>query len=438
MELFVNRESELQLIEDSFRTLLNRKRLLRTPIIEVQGVGGIGKTSLLKQVKQRCNETQLPYIWVDVSQNPSGIAHEIITQVKKYTQEDKVSLELSPVHATKVLLKQGPVVMLFDCVDAANEEQLGMIETLLRDLIDDEKLLVVLTSKKVLPFQQERTVARKLTTLPLKALDRKNCEFYLNHLASPIEPEVRDLIFEWTRGYPLAMHVMAQAISSGLDPRTEQGQRDFLSLLTDQVINQQVLANVKAEERVRYFSAIQLFAIPRRFNLVIMQDMIEKFASELKRESSMAYFSLPKEINEATDVLNWSMLRAGFSVDEPIRNIFLLLLKIEQPQRYFAIHDFLVQTNLRLAREFSGSDRVRYVRECLYHTACNTSSSSLSELLAQAMQIILQEPPGTLLQFSEEFSQDDELKEVLGAHLATIQSMISVHLTKIKTDTLEG
>ncbi len=88
MELFVNRESELQLIEDSFRTLLNRKRLLRTPIIEVQGVGGIGKTSLLKQVEQRCYDTQLPYIWVDVSQNPSGVAHEIITQVKKYTQED--------------------------------------------------------------------------------------------------------------------------------------------------------------------------------------------------------------------------------------------------------------------------------------------------------------------------------------------------------------
>jgi len=189
-----------------------------------------------------------------------------------------------------------------------------------------------------------------------------------------------------------------------LDPRIEQGQRDILSLLTDRVINQEVLANVKAEDQTRYFSAIQLFSIPRRFNLVIMQDLIEKFTPELKRESSLAYFSLPKEINEAIDVLNWSMLRAGFSVDEPIRSIFLLLLKIEQPQRYFAVHDFLVQTNLRLAREFSGSDRVRYVRECLYHTACNTNSPLLSGMLVQAMQIILEEPPETFQQFSEEFS----------------------------------
>jgi hypothetical protein len=162
-----------------------------------------------------------------------------------------------------------------------------------------------------------------------------------------------------------------------------------------------------------------------------MQDLIEAFGpNSMKRESSLAYFSLPKAINEATDVLNWSLPRAGFSVDEPIRTIFLLLLKIEQPEHYFAIHDFLAQTNLELAKKIPGSDRVRYIRECLYHTASNTSSAHLSELLTQAMQIILGEPPETFLQFSEEFSQDEELKEALGSHLTTIQSMIS--------DTLEG
>jgi hypothetical protein len=439
MELFVDREAELELIDASFRTLLDRKSLLRNPIIEFQGVEGIGKTALLKQVEQRCHTTQLPYIWVDVSQNPSNVAHEIITQVKKYTQEDEASLEQSATHATKVLLKQGrPVVILLDAVDAANEEQLSTIEALLLDLTDDEKLFVVFTSKKVLPFLQERSVARKLTTLPLKALDRENCEFYLNNLGSQIEPEVRNIIFEWTRGYPLAMHVMAQAISSGLDPRTEQGQKAILSLLTNKVINQEVLANIKPEKQAYYRTALQLFSVPRRFNLVIMQDLIETFTPELKRESSMVYFGLPKEINEATGVLNWSMRQTGFSVDEPIRNIFLLLLKIEQPQRYFAIHDFLVQTNLRLAREVSGSDRVRYIRECLYHTASNSSSPLLSERLAQALQIILQEPPETFQQFFEEFSQDGELKEALGAHLATIQSAISARLTEIKTNVSEG
>jgi hypothetical protein len=438
MEPFVNRKNELKLIYASFDALLDKKRLLRTPIIEIQGVEGIGKTSLLRQVERRCYDTKLPHIWVDMGQSLSSVGDDIVTQVKKYTHEDKIYLEQSPVRATKALLEQGPLVMLFDSVDTAGTEQLGMIEALLRDLIDDEKLFVVLASKKALSFQQERSVARKLTSLSLKPLDRENCKSYFDQLGSPIEPEIRDLIFEWTRGYPLAMNVMAQAVRSGLDPRTEQGRKDSLSLLTNQVINQQVFARIKPEERAYYQSALQLFSVPRRFNLVIMQDLIEKFAPELKRESSLAYFSLPKSINEATDVLNWSMTRAGFSVDEPIRNIFLLLMKIEQPQRYFAIHDFLARINLDLAREVPRSDRVRYIREYLYHTASNTSSSSLSELLDQAMQIILQEPPEAFLQFSEEFSLDEELKEALGDHLATIQPMISARLVKINTGTLEG
>ncbi|HEU5230702.1 MAG TPA: hypothetical protein VFU49_22965, partial [Ktedonobacteraceae bacterium] len=187
---------------------------------------------------------------------------------------------------------------------------------------------------------------------------------------------------------------------------------------------QEVLANIKAEEKARYFAALQLFSIPRRFNLVLMQDLIEAFAPELKRESSLAYFGLPKAINEATDVLNWNMLRAGFSVDEPIRNIFLLLLKIEQPTRYFAIHDFLAQKNLHLAMEVPGSDRVRYLREALYHIASNTSSAQISELLTQVLQIIVQEPPDTFLQCYEEFLQDDELKEALGTHLTAVQATL--------------
>ena len=36
MKLFVNREPELKLIDESFKALLDRKRLLRNPIIEVK------------------------------------------------------------------------------------------------------------------------------------------------------------------------------------------------------------------------------------------------------------------------------------------------------------------------------------------------------------------------------------------------------------------
>ena len=303
----------------------------------------------------------------------------------------------------------------------------------MKDLIDAEKLLVVFASKKTLPFQQYRSVARKLTIFSLKALDRKHCESYLDTLDTPIEPEIRNFIFEWTRGYPLAMNVLAQAVENGLDPKTPEGQQEALALLMEQVIHQGVLAAVDPAKRARYFSTLQLFSVPRRFNLVIMQDLIETFTPELKLESTLAYWGLPKEINEATDVLNWNMTRAGFSVDEPIRSLFLLLLKAEHSDRYFAIHEFLAQTNLRLAREVSGFDRARYIRECLYHIACMTNSPSTEQQLLDALQIVEQESPETLLRFSEEFSQDTELKEALGNHLATVQATIIKYRPNINT-----
>jgi len=230
------------------------------------------------------------------------------------------------------------------------------------------------------------------------------------------------------------MDVLTQAIQKGLDPRTSEGQQQVTALLTQQVILQGVLAAVDHLKRMRYFSTLQLFSVPRRFNLVIMQDLIETFTPELKLESSIAYWGLPKEINEATDVLNWNMLRAGFSVDEPIRTLFLLLLKAEHPERYFAIHEFLAQTNQRLAREVPGFDRARYIRECLYHTACMMDSPSTEQQLLDTLQIVKQEPLEALLQFSEEFSQDSELKEALGKHLAIIETTIVQYLPQTTTE----
>jgi NB-ARC domain len=437
MLTFVNRETELELVSAAFEALVSTDRLLRTPIIEVYGVSGIGKTSFLKQIVLQCHEKNIPYIWVDISQSISNFSHEIVSQVEKYraffpspVQNDTEPIQLA-VTATQTLLQQGPVVMFLDTVDMARPEMLNNVETLLKDLADNEKLFIVLASKRILSFQGARSVARKLTTLQLSLLDKASCERYLISVEKQIEPAVRDLIFEWTRGYPAAMNVMVQAVNSGLDPRQEANRSIILSMLMADVIHQQVLANVTQEKLPWYQSALQLLSPPRRFNLMIMEDLIKQFAPQLQRESSFAYLGLPKEINEATDVLSWSVSRAGFSVDTPVRNLFLLILRFEQPERYFAIHAFLAEVNERLATEVTGFDRIRYLKECLYHQACNTASPDQSNLLRETMQLIGMMSPELYLQFWEEFSQDDELKEALDSHLEAIQSIIHQKLAAI-------
>lgn len=70
--------------------------------------------------------------------------------------------------------------MLLDALDEMGNDQVEEIESLLRDLIDDEKLFVVLASKKMIEFENERSVARKLQWHNLRALDRTSCEEYLD------------------------------------------------------------------------------------------------------------------------------------------------------------------------------------------------------------------------------------------------------------------
>ena len=378
MDIFINRETELKYINNVFATLSDKKRLLRTPIIDFYGVGGIGKTVLLHQVRQRCQDAQLRCIWVDLNKGLHDFSREIVHQVQQYSRS--LTFEISDnnavyqsISATRILLKRGPVVMLFDSIDANNDEQVEWIEMLLRDLSDDNNLFVVLASKRALSFQNDRLTTRKLTPLPLQPFDRQSCDAYLNTISNQSEPEVRDLIFSWTRGYPLALQVMTEAVNSGLDPRKQQDQKEIISLLTAQVFHENILAHVDPVERGRYETILSLLSVPRHFNLFIMQDLIETFAPDLKLENSLAYFGLPKEINQITEILNWNSAYAGFSVGVPVRAICLLRLRIEQPEMYYEAHRFLAQTYKQLATDVAGADQVRCLGEYLYHSSIETS-----------------------------------------------------------------
>src|SRR5437667_10200136 len=176
---------------------------------------------------------------------------------------------------------------------------------------------------------------------------------------------------------------------------------------------------------------LSLFSIPRRCNLSVMQRMIEKFAPHYKLGSSLAYMSLPRRINPTADVLNWDPSKAGFSVEPPIRHIFLMRLKIEDHNRYTAIHNFLATTNRRLADEVSGTDRARYLQEYLYHSANCEEGTVLQQIVEKTVQQIITEPLEYFLLFHEDFVSDEELKTTLGVHSNTILSLTYRHLARI-------
>jgi NB-ARC domain len=433
MESFVNREAALKYIDDAFIMLQDKKLLLRTPIMDFYGVKGIGKTLFLKKVQQRCQDEQLSCIWLDGSQSISDGARAIAQQVQQsgvalpYEDENDHSPYQSA-SVMRVLLQREPVVMLCDALDSNDRDQQIWLETLLHELTDDNNLFVVLASRRDLIFEKERSLARKLTTIPLASFDFAACNAYLNAIDDQIEPEIRMIIFLWTRGYPLALQVMAQAVISGLDPRKDEDQKEIVAQLTEQVLRRSLLSRVDLTERDWYLTILSLLSVPRYFNLGTMQDLIEQFTPQLVRENSLSYFGLPREINQTTEVLYWSASGAGFSVDAPVRPIFLLRLRIEQAETYYEIHRFLAQTNWKWAADVSGADQVRYLREYLYHSISSEERTTLEQFLTKTVEGIAETFPASLAQLMHEIEHDEELKELLDGYLLTVASLIQKNL----------
>src|SRR5207245_1696302 len=110
-------------------------------------------------------------------------------------------------------------------------------------------------------------------------------------------------------------------INNKLDPGSKLDQQLLISILTEKVIEQGLLSKTVSDtERNRIERILSVLSIPRRFNLMLMQDLIERFIPDDKFDSSLAYITLPTTINQVAQVLNWNMQRAGYCIDTPVRN----------------------------------------------------------------------------------------------------------------------
>jgi len=398
MGKFVNREAELSLIDDAVQMLQSGQLSPRSPIIEFYGINGIGKTTLLKQVEELCRARKISFESKDV--------------------REVSALDLAE-STQRLLGEKKPVVVILDSFDANSGKELGEFELKLRDLVFTyANLFVVLASKSAYRFDNTRSVTRKLEMHSLKPLEREYCLEYLDGFGQKRISDLRELIYEWTRGYPLAMDVIVDGIlTQNLDPHVPQDQKMLVAMIADKVINQSLLVSIHSDpaKLAQFQKLLTILSLPRSFNLVVMQELIERYAPEYTLPSSLAYITQPNDINKVADIISWNMQQSGYCIDSSIRNIFLLKIRIENPELYTEMNEYLMMMNRSFAVAIPGPDRVRYLREYLYHLAKSQEIGKDPELLIKELeQLITKSPTDHFLRFYEEFWQDKDLRETLG------------------------
>jgi thymidylate kinase len=438
---FINREKEFQLVENTFNALLDSESVPATPLIDFFGIDGIGKTKMLKQIEYMCKKREIAYIWLDVSIEKSRFISSISKQMQKYkinneyseSDASKSGFYTSSLQAIELLLgKKPPVVVLLDSIDITNQHQFDWVETMIQTLIKNPQLCIVFASKQKISFERDWSMARKLAPFQLRPLDQTSSELYIKHVGHEIPEEMQKQIFEWTQGYPLAMDVMTRAIATKtFDLTQDEDQRKLVDIIIKRVIDKGILGKVKREEFPKYKKSLSLLAVPRRFNLVIMQELFEEFEPAHAPDSKLEYMALPQDLNVNTNILNWDLQKAGFTIDQAVRNILLLQRRIEEPEVFSAIHAFLAKKNKDLAEIVpTGTDHIRYLLEYLYHSLYSVTTEDMPAIIEQTLERIAQNSAEEVIQFSEEFARDEELRAALKSNVSLIDTFITEQHSK--------
>lgn len=424
MLALMNREKELTLIKDAIAALTSTDRLVETPIVNFFGLPGIGKSRLLDEVVSICDLPQVRWLRLDATRDIPVFSPPTVQRIGAYISgtEPPASLDDS-IDLLKTLLKDAALVLLVDNIESTDEQQVDMLENILKELILSSSIFIVLASQSELSFHHQRNVRRKLTPQPLSLLDKTlSAHYFLTHL--PTFPQ-QERLYIWTRGHPLAMEELVQAINEHGGRADEPMHPQLIQRLLDALITRRLRERVPGEQEW-FETMLRLLAVPRRFNVIFIRVLVERFAPDSYRlSSSVEYMTLPQKIGQVTGVLQWKRELAGFTLEEPVRTLLLLQLKIQFAERYRALNVFLAERNWQYARETEHiEDRVQYEKEFVYHHLTSAADDGKVEAAIEALQQILTLASGEqrqLIRFQEEFLADRELQEELGEGFAPVR-----------------
>jgi hypothetical protein len=411
----VNRQQELAQLEDALQLLRQDPAAAALPVIELCGLAGIGKTTLLRQVEQRAQALGLPVLWRSLpAPEPAGAGAAILAQLQPELEA--------------CLHELGRAVLLLDDVDPNDRPLLQGLEQLLRPRGPASSLLLVLSAGHPLPWSWEHAREPARQVLELGPLDPASSALLLERQAPALAPEARTLVLAWADGYPLALVVLADALRDGtLDPRQPADRARLLEQLTGRVLRQGVLGPLPPAERPAAETLLRLLAVPRRFTAMLLQDLIEQFAPALTQAHPLAYFLWPQRLSARTSTLRWQPDRAGYVVVEPVCHLLQVLWREQDPARWQDLQRWLAAFWFQRARQGRESERVG----ALLEWSLQRLQLAAPAARAQESQVLLTElaawpwrDPGERQQALAALGQDQELLTTLGEQAAAWQAAL--------------
>jgi len=442
----VNRENELRTIDEALYRLTTPGRLLPKPILEFNGIGGIGKTALLKKFRQECMEKKLHYSFVDFAEFDKAeqidlnmiiinivqqidIKNDLFYQIISSASEADPIQDLTPkvIEYLDLILKKPqeeiPLALIFDSVDEVDQNVKKWLISIIDRTIEAGKILYAVASKISLGFSQLPKLERRVYSFRLKELDQKYTLEQLRVFSHFDEPEELEnwarAVYRLTHGHPLANEiVMSEAKKKKYHPHNiDSIQYEFVQIIDQQVVTEKVFHRYDSKEINRLRQILTPLSLPRLFNLVSMGKLIGKFAPEHALRSSWHYSNYIRELQAETSFIHYSREKSAYVVDPILRSVFSLTLKNEELDKFGTMHEFLIDMYTDWIADARGTDKTKFFIEKTYHQlVLGEAADSLLPNFKDFAQIIGQNMSedkcrDAKQQFIMEFSLDPDLGE---------------------------
>lgn len=435
--------------------------------LEMYGLGGIGKSRILDEVKAQCREhrdRQLPFIIVDFlameldggPDNHTDFLIRVCDQLDHHypgvsavrallrslgrasgTLRDRPDSTpadesaLSPV-IERIALAVGaqPLILLLDSLERCSEELFNWIgEVFLATLVARLPVVAVFLAgrgSRVAASDWPKTLRQKTEFFQLDPLDFEAMEEHLADLppAGAYRASAKD-IYALSNGHPYSTQAIAYWLSTlGIQPPLVASKREVLARrLHKEVIRQYILAD--AGDWVLPFAEVACVA--RRFEPATLRRLVEAYQPGLASNQPVQWY-----IHRINDLLARPLhliyLDQGgptYRLDSTMRRLLHTALAILKPTEMIAMH----RTMLALWADSLADGRTPaagVMQEIIYHTiqvalidsgdiqqAARAAKDALGAQLAARFQSIRSDDLEQLTLLRQLLLVDTELKDVL-------------------------
>jgi tetratricopeptide (TPR) repeat protein len=269
---FFGRETELALLNELVASDATR-------LIVVQGIPGIGKTTLLAKFAQD-NRDRINIFWFKVHEwvNVKSVLRpiaEFLSQIGKkglewYLNQTEVPNIGEVCHILEGELKEVSAVLILDDVQKAEKGILDLLAALMAVLENAPQMRLICTSRETLTFYNRALVPKgAVTEMVLDGLDRESSMRLMRERALP--EEAMEQIFAVTNGHPLFMELVEE-------PQRAMGKNVRM------FIEQEVYSKLElSERRILEIASVFRYPVPTD-SFFIMEEEIAKEQGQSVRE----------------------------------------------------------------------------------------------------------------------------------------------------------